>query len=343
MEEIEGATPSDVVNEVVAEETLHEEVEQAEETPKTIDDTIRDTLRAINERNATPEDAVEKANRIRDEKGKFSKPEPIPESSPSEPVRAAPNTWKKAAQEKWATIPKDIQEEIYRREDNIHQGIEGYKSKAQFGESIEKAIAPYSATLQALNMSPDRAVSELLAMDAKLRSGTPQEKHLFFAHLAKTCGVNLENLASVANQPIDPNVQYFQQKIGQLENQLQQQTFLSQQRTEQELNSEIAKFSTDPKNRHFDSVRDDMASLLQAGVAKTLQDAYEQAIWRNPTVRASLVAEQQETARKEAAQKAQKAKQAASVNIRNRPSMPVSQPIGTMDDTIRATLRRLQS
>jgi hypothetical protein len=86
-----------------------------------------------------------------------------------------------------------------------------------------------------------------------------------------------------------------------------------------------------------------MSALLQAGTAKDLADAYEQAIYANPTTRALVLAEQQAKAKEEATQKAQAAKQAASVNTRNRPSMPVSQPIGTMDDTIRATLRRLNS
>jgi hypothetical protein len=86
-----------------------------------------------------------------------------------------------------------------------------------------------------------------------------------------------------------------------------------------------------------------MAALLQAGQAKDLQDAYEQAVWANPQTRTSLIAQQQQEAKAKATQTAQAAKQAASVNTRARPSMPISQPIGTMDDTIRATLRRLQN
>jgi hypothetical protein len=118
---------------------------------------------------------------------------------------------------------------------------------------------------------------------------------------------------------------------------------MGQQKESEALNNEIVKFSSDPSHSHFESVKSDMAGLLQAGLAKDLADAYEQAVWRNPTIRASILAEQQAEAKKGATQKAQAAKTAASVNVRTRPSMPVSQPIGTMDDTIRSTLRRLQN
>lgn len=86
-----------------------------------------------------------------------------------------------------------------------------------------------------------------------------------------------------------------------------------------------------------------MAALLQAGQATTLEDAYEQAVYANPTTRAAMLQQQLQAARDEAAKKAQAARETASINVPRRPSMPVSQPIGTMDETIRATLRRLQN
>jgi len=88
-----------------------------------------------------------------------------------------------------------------------------------------------------------------------------------------------------------------------------------------------------------------MAGLLQAGLATDLNDAYEKAIYANPTVRAKVLAQQQEQAEAQrkaiAAQKAQAAKQASSVNVTRKGTMAAAKPVGSMEDTIRETAREL--
>jgi len=341
MIENEGATP--IEDEVI-------EVEQ----PKSMDDTIRETLRSLKERGAeieAPADPEEKAERIRNEQGKFAKAEdkPVEPETPAEPevaepqIKAAPNTWKKGPAEKFVALDPEVQEEILRREADIHKGLEGYKAKAQWADTMQSAIAPFEATVRALGVTPDVAVRELMAADHKMRYGTPADKQQYFAYLAKSYGVDLSQLPATDSASVDPTVAALKQQVEQLYGHINQQQVQSKQQAEQALNSEISAFAADPKNRHFESVRGYMAALLQAGQASDLADAYEQAVYANPATRAALLAEQQAAARAESAKKAQAAKAASSVNVRNRPSMPVSQPIGSMDDTIRATLRRLQS
>ncbi len=331
------------------------EVEEvAEQTAPSMEDTIRETLRGLQEKGAvvddesTPVDDVEKAARIRDEKGKFAKdaaetPIVEPETVAAPAAVKAPNTWRKEAQEKFASADPVIQAEIEKRETEFHKGIEQYKAAANFAQSIERAIAPYAATLQSQNVTPERAINELLAADHRLRYGSPQEKANYMQVLAQTYGVDMSLAQSQEQRYVDPNVSAMQQRVQQLEGYLQQQQLLGQQQEQQTLNSEIAAFAADPSHSHFESVRGHMAALLQAGQAKDLADAYEQAVYANPVTRAEMLKQQAEAMRKENALKAQQAKAVASVNVRARPSMPTSQPIGPMDDTIRATLRRLQS
>lgn len=332
------------------------EIEVAEkeviEQPKSMDDTIRESLRAIQSRDEpeqateTPEAPEEKAQRIRDEKGKFAAKETAQVAEPAAIDQPSPpNTWKKEAHQAWIKADPIIRAEVERREADFHRGIEQYKGKAQFGESIERAMAPYQDIMRSLGVTPDKAVGELMAADKRLRSGDIS----YFVGLADAYKFDRAQLAQIFSgqrpqqQQIDPNLDAVQQRVRQLEGYIQQRTMMEQQQEEATLNSEVSAFASDPSHSHFESVRDDMAALLQAGVAKDLKDAYEQAIWRNPTVRAALLAQQQEKAKQEATQKAQAAKKAASVNVTRRPSMPVSQPIGTMDETIRQTLRRLQN
>jgi hypothetical protein len=315
---------------------------------KSMDDTIRETMQDLKARGAeipaeTPEAPEEKAQRIRDEQGKFAPKVDKPADETASTVEAykPPNTWKKEAAEKLALADPVIRAEVERREADFFKGIEQYKGAAQFGQSMERVIAPHMRTLQGLGITPDVAVGELMNADAMLRFGTPQQKTAKLAELAQQYGIDIGQVQGLP--PIDPNVSALANENRVLKQQMQQRQIQEQQQENATLNSEIAAFSADPKHSHFETVKGHMAALLQAGQAKDLPDAYEQAIYANPTTRAAVLAEQQAAARAEAAKKAQAAQEAASVNVRPRPSMPVSQPIGTMEDTIRAVLRRQQS
>jgi hypothetical protein len=338
---------------------------QHEDAPKSMDDTIRETLRNLQSPEestmAAPENgvaagAVEEpeaaAARIRDAQGKFAaKPGPNTapadeatapaDAAPADAVSPPPNTWKKEVAAKWATLPPEVRAEVERREQDMHRGIEQYKTQAAFAQTIERAMAPYQQTLQQLGISPDRAIGELMAADHKLRHGSPEEKTAYFAQLAHNYGIDLAGAAQHMAQ-VDPNVFALQNQNQQLQTQLQTYQQTAQQQAEAALNSEIAAFAADPSHSHFEAVRGHMSALLQAGQAKDLADAYEQAVYANPVTRAAVLQQQAAAQREEAAKKAQAAKAAASVNVPRRPAMPTAQPIGSMDDTIRETLRRLQ-
>lgn len=321
--------------------------EQIEEAPfeKTMDDTVRETLKNIRERNdeIKPVNTYEKPINPVEKQIKPAAKELNggDENPPIEPVIKAPNTWKKEAAEKFASADPIIRAEIERREADFFKGIEQYKQAAQFAQTMERAIAPHMQTLKSLNITPDQAISELMNADKRLRYGSPQEKHAYFAQLAQSYGIDLGQVQAAPQ--IDPNINYLQQQVQQLQGYIQNQQMMGKRQEQAALDNEIAAFAADPKHSHFDTVRDYMAILLQEGKASDLASAYEQALWANPTTRAAVLAEQQAAAKAEMAKKAQTAKTAASINVRSRPSMPVSQPIGSMDDTIRATLRRMQS
>lgn len=334
-----------------------------QEEPKSMDDTIRETLHELESRGAdastaseAPATPEEKAQRIRDAQGKFTVKEagadaPVVDAQAAggiaapeaEQVSVAPNTWKKEVAEKWPALPPEVRAEVERREADFHKGIEQYREAANFGSTMERAIAPYVARIQSLGLSPDRAVAALFSADQRLSSGDPSA----LVDLAKQYNYNPTQMAELfsgqpAQQNIDPNVSALKTQVDQLTGYIQNQQLSTQQQQEAALNSEIAKFQADPTHSHFDVVRPHMIALLQAGQANDLQDAYEQAVYANPTTRAAMLEQYATQQREEATKKAQAAKTAASVNVRSRPSMPVSQPIGSMDDTIRATLRKLQ-
>ena len=322
-----------------------------------MDDTIRDTLRDLQSKGATldtseatPETSEEKAARIRDDKGKFAKTQEktapaietqaaAEKSTEVDPLNTAPNTWKKDAAATWAALPPAAKAEISRREADFHRGIEGYRNAANFGKTMENAMAPYAQTLQSLGLSAEKAVSELMGADHRLRHGSQAERNAFFAELGHRYGIDMSG-AVQAHQNINPQVMEMQQRALRAEQQLHEFHQSGQQQEQAALYSELDAFVNDPNHSHFPAVAGHVQALLQAGQATGLKDAYEQAVWANPSTRALQLAEQQAAQRAEADQRAKAAKLSASVNTRTRPAMPTTEPIGTMEDTIRAVLRK---
>lgn len=323
---------------------------QESNEPISMDDTIRDTLKELQSRGESEDSPVEAPPkeaapvRARDEAGKFSKA--VIEADPVEPSEApvqelrAPNTWKKEAQEAFIKADPIIRAEVERREADFHRGIDQYRQAADWAHKIDQSLTPYKATFEKLGITPDVAIAGLAGADHKLRYGSPQEKAEYFSYLAKVYSIDLGHTAQVAGA-IDPRIYQLQEENQRLQQTFQYQQQQAQQQEYDALNSEINAFAADPNHSHFEAVRGHMIALLQADQAKDLKDAYEQAIYANPTTRAAVLQQQAAAARNEASKKAQTAKAASSVNMRSRPALATSQPIGTMDDTIRNEYRRL--
>ena len=312
-----------------------EVLEQPQEIEVSMEDTIRETYRSMQDQE-------------RDESGKFSKADqdtPIEEAQTdltAEPViaRKAPSSWKKEAQDLYGKLPDEyrmLQDEVERREADFHKGIEGYKTKAQFAESMERVIEPHRQTLQSLGVTPDVAVHHLLEADRVLRYSAPEQKRQYLNQLAKSYGIDLQQQQDETYQaPQDTRVDAVINYLREQEQRRQQQEMAT-------LNSDIAKFSEGKE--YFEEVRNDMAGLLQAGMATSLQEAYDKAIYANQTVRDRVLAQQQaiaeQTRQAEAKKQAEAARKASATNIPRRGTIAPRRPTGSMDDTIRAEAERL--
>jgi hypothetical protein len=108
---------------------------------------------------------------------------------------------------------------------------------------------------------------------------------------------------------------------------------------------EIETFRADASHPYFDEVNQDMVVLINGG--HNLKDAYEKAVWANPITRQKeLTRIQTESAaqlKEKAKVEANAARQAASTNIRGTDSRKApTEPLGSMDDTMRDTLKRIK-
>ena len=114
-----------------------------------------------------------------------------------------------------------------------------------------------------------------------------QQKVQLFNQLAKDYGIDLNSAYSGENttQYQDPQAYALQQQLRQLQAQVEQVGSWKQQQENQVLMSEIQRFSSDvEKHPHFEAVREQMAQLLERGLANDLESAYVKAVRLNDEV-----------------------------------------------------------
>lgn len=328
--------------------------------PKTMEESIREKYREL----GSPKSDSD-INRPRDAEGKFVakpaesevKPADVPkaEEKPAEPVvpeavapelAKAPTSWKGSAQAKWDKVDPEIRAEVHRREQDFHKGLELSKREAGLFKELDTVIQPYAAMLRADRTTPQVAIQNLLNTAYLMRTGSPEVKAATLAEIAQAYGVDIGELPAAAERlaagtpVVDPQIAELRQQLATVTGSIEEQKQEVARREYAGIEAETRAFAA--KNAHYEAVKLDMAALVESGRAADLQDAYDKAIWANPEVRGKLLAEQQATQRKLAADKAAAAKKAASANVVTRGTLP-SAPVvgGTMEDTIRATLRKI--
>lgn len=281
------------------------------------DEIIEDSIRSDLEQ-AFADSEPDSEKRIRDEAGKFAKIEKIEEPIVETPSIDIPNSWKNKDAEAWKLVPDAVKAEIKQRELEVEQGFTKLDEDRNLGKSLKEVITPYMSIIQAEGGTPATAVQSLLNTAYILRTAPQAQKTALFHQLAQQYGVDLSNSPTV--QP--DNVANLQNQIQQLQQQIQKQPEIFRQEQENlAVKSQIAAFSADPKNVHYEKLKPVMASLLTSGQAKDLQDAYDKASWADPEIRPSLLSSQTEEAKRIAETKAKtdKARKTA-VSVKGAPS-----------------------
>jgi hypothetical protein len=303
-------------------------------TPQAAENDIRASLESAfesAEATETPEltdTPAEVEKPARNEAGKFTKaetPSAEQEVEVEKPAKPSPKSLKKELADKhWSTLDPELQDALLQRDNDYEKGIEGYRTAAERGNAFDKAISPYMATINQFGVTPDIAAAHLFKTDHALRYGNEQQKLQVISSIFRDYGINpeaafhyLQNGAPQVNPEIAP-------VYRQLEAlQAQQAYFMREQenREQSALYSEIERAKEGKE--HFDSVREDMAALLQAGRATDLEDAYDKAIWARPDLRATFLQQERDKAAESVKAKAQAQRsQAAAVSVSG--SSPVS-------------------
>ena len=315
---------------------------QKEEVGPTMDETIGSAWAEIQSRNdPEPEIKESEPEVATSEEDALKTPSEASESTPevNTPTNKAPSSWKKESQAKFASLPPEVQADILKREGDIHRGVESYKVAAERGNTYEKAFAPFRDTIQKIGTTPEQAITGLMQTDHNLRYGSPAQKVAVIQHIIQSYGINPEWFDQQNTAQANPEIGHLQNRLQQFEAQQAQQMQNMQEREAASLNNDIVAFAA--KSEHFEAVRDRMADLLQGNASKSLQEAYDTAIWADPAIRATLLAEQQKEIRSKAATKAIEAKKLSSANVRTRGVIPAQAAVGSIEDTIRSKSKEL--
>jgi hypothetical protein len=240
---------------------------------------------------------------------------PIAESAA--PALKPPSSWKPQVREKWNTLPREVQEEITRRESDNLRLIGSVGQKIKFADEIGQHLAPFSERLNANGVPPQAFAADVFKSINTLANGSMQDKIEVACNILQTYGIDLRQLDAALTQrlsapPMDPRVMQAQRAAAQAQSRVQQYESQFQTRAVESANQTLDQFAADPKNEFFDDVRDMMADLLETGRAATLDESYTAACWANPDTRKILLQREAEARASQRGQRAVVARQASS-------------------------------
>jgi hypothetical protein len=243
----------------------------------------------------------------RDEKGRFKAQETSSEqdtaeepdmvgsaSDASDEEIKRPTTWKKEYVDVWNKMqegkPLDkaefakFAEYANQRESEYKKGVSAYKAEADNARELTQAIGQFVPELQKHGIHPVAWINNLGRAHYTLANGTYEQKLNAFNRLAQDYGIQLnQDALQLPEQAyVDPYQQQLMQQLQATQQQVQQLSAIREQEENARLNNEISRVSSNKVAfPHFEMVREDMAQLLERGLAQDLESAYAKAVRMN--------------------------------------------------------------
>ena len=247
-------------------------------------------------------DEQEPNSNERDEKGRFKSQESnanteeelVADTSRSDEEVKKPTTWKKEYRDIWDKMEKGEQlnrddfvkfaDYANQRENEYRRGVSAYKAEADNAKSLTEAIGPFVPELQQQGIHPAAWINNLGRAHMILSKAPYEQKIEMFHRLANEYGIQLnqDSLQMPQQQYVDPYQQQLMQQLQATQQQVQQLSAIRDQEENNRLMSEINRVSSNKERfPHFDMVREDMAQLLERGLAPDLETAYAKAVRMN--------------------------------------------------------------
>ncbi len=315
-------------------ETAEPSIDMAAAVEKISADLFPDTV----ENEATPTEAV--ATAITETPGPPTKTVP-----PLPTIRQAPKSWAKDVHPIWEKIDPKGQEYIEKRERDFLDGLEQYKGAAQFARSVQDVLTPYQPLLQQRGLDAPAVIRDLMQTYTALTQGTPEQRQQAWRQVAENLKIPMPGNGSEPVAQVDPRIQALEQQFQQVQQALTMQQQSALQAATEKATSDVTAFADDPAHAHFDECFEEIIKFIKAG--DSLQEAYDKAVWANPVTREkhkqAWFQTETEKARERARLDALPKQKARSVNVKQSDTQrPPTEPLGSMEDTLRSTLKSIK-
>ena len=219
---------------------------------------------------------------------------------------------------------RSMQADYTRKTQAIAQERQQMQGLRQAYSEFDRIIGPRQQAWALSGMNPAQAITQLIALSDFATQDAPG----FIKYFANLRGVDLQTL-NQQQEYVDPQVAALRQPIAQVQaqlNQLSQSHAQQQQQYEQQqyytafhnTNANIENFARQtgedgrPLYPFFNDVEEDMTALIESGRARSLPEAYSQAVWLNPQTRSRMLARSRADENAKARERAGRAKRAAS-------------------------------
>lgn len=326
-----------------------DEVAAREDTPQTVEQPERKPDAEQKSPASSGSESPERAGR--DAAGRFTPKTAAPSEAPAvsgaaQPAAPAPKpeavtrfphapaSWAPQESAHWDKTPAEVREAIMRRESEVQRTMQEAANARNGLAALQQTIQPYVPNINAANGGDViGAIKTFFDYDNRLRHGSQIEKAKAISGLIRGYGIDIatldNELAGAQHAPEQQQQQALQEALqrelkpfrdymARQESQAQE----GRQLMAREVSEGISEFAADPKHKHFETVRGDMADLLEIASSQnrilSLDDAYDRACWQNGQVRTILLAEQASAVGRSQHQAAQRA-HAAAVGVRNAP------------------------
>lgn len=272
-------------------ELLEEETQESEpqEAPSAVEQT------------SEAQAALDKA---RDDKGRFAKApkvkksqEQISPQSQEVPTLGAvaappiepPVSWRADKKAAFGTLPREVQEYIAQRENELTRGFQ--QTRQQYAE-IERVMEPYAQDLQQAGHPVPHIIRQSLEWNRALKAN-PAEA---IQQIAAMNGLEIKGLARAQQVPQNPQLSWLSQKVQTLEQRLQMEEQAKQHALTSQLQAQVDAFrqATDESGKakypHYATLEEDIALLIPrvakerkgASTQEILSESYARAVRANP-------------------------------------------------------------
>lgn len=301
-------------------------------------------------------------------------PKPVPPApdvtKPVDPALGSnqpPQHWPEQDRQTFAKLDPAGQAFLLRRHTEMERDYQGKAQAAATAVQFTQSLAPIfqdpviAGSLQQAQVSPYDAIRQWASFHQRAMDPNSQVRMALWQELGQRMGLDpaatrqmsQSGQSALSDEDLkDPAIRYFADHLGKqlsdvqaLRGELHQMRQQEQQKVQAET-LKVTRWSVDSfadekdergnlKHPHFDAVLPHLIELYRANPDRSMQEAYDMAIWSVPSIRSSLIAAERAGVQQQ--QSNERARQAVRSNVRGQ-TAPVAKPAGEKGKGLRAAL-----